>query len=380
MDVVPGHLLDDRYRVGPLVGSGGMASVHIATDVRLCRDVALKLFHPPVDEIAMARLAAEARMLAGLSHPGLIKVFDVCMEAEQPYLVMQLVSGCTLRTVINRGPLGPRQVARLGARLAETVRYVHSRQVVHRDIKPSNVLLDKDGVGYLADFGIAKAVGAAQLTASGHCVGTAAYLAPEQVSGADVEPAADIYSLGLVLLESLTGRAEFTGTEVEAAIARLSRSPRVPEWIPPALRRVLIAMTRRDPGDRPDAASCVSEFQAYVENPDADPASRTPTVITAPVVKTLTRSMKIPLRRWRPMHAAASLVVLAAAVTGVLLLSGDAHPAAPAQQPPTNPGVAPVVAVVPETAAGQVNVPEQQQQQQQRNGKKKHGKSRNEGG
>jgi eukaryotic-like serine/threonine-protein kinase len=366
-------LLDERYQLGPLVGRGGMATVHSATDVRLRRSVAVKLFHPPVDEIALARLTAEARLLAGLSHPGLVKVFDVCMESDQPYLVMQLIGGSTLRTVINRGVLEPAVVARLGARLAETLRYVHSRDVVHRDIKPSNVLLDDNGACYLADFGIAKAAGAAHLTATGHCVGTAAYLAPEQVSGIGAGPPADIYSLGLVLLECLTGEPEFTGTEVEAAVARLTRSPEVPRWIPPSLRRALVAMTAREPRDRPAAAECVTLFENYLDNPAPD-SGELPTVAVEPVdPPTKTLEVPAPTMRMRPVRAAGAFGVLSLVIAGAVLLSNDTGAGAgqSEDQQPAAPVVVPVVAVVTETAAGQVvvvsqqqNQPQQQQQQQ----------------
>jgi serine/threonine protein kinase len=367
VEVVPGRVLDERYQLGPLVGRGGMAIVHKATDIRLRRSVAVKLFHAPVDEIALARLTTEARLLAGLSHPGLVKVFDVCMESDQPYLVMQLIGGNTLRTLINRGALEPAVVARLGARLAETLRYVHSRDVVHRDIKPSNVLLDENGVCYLADFGIAKAAGAAGLTATGHCVGTAAYLAPEQVAGIGAGPPADIYSLGLVLLECLTGTPEFAGTEVEAAVARLTRSPEVPSWIPPALRRLLVAMTAREPADRPSAAACVTLFEDYLAD-SATLSGELPTVVVAPVDPP-TKSLPVagPTRRMRPVHAVGVLGVLSAVVTGAILLTNGAGAGTgqTSDQRPTAPVVVPVVAVVTETAAGQVVVVSQEQQPQQ---------------
>src|SRR5690349_17670069 len=236
------RLLDDRYRLGPVLGCGGMATVYTATDTKLGRQVAVKLFHPGADENTLARLETEARLLGGLTHPGLLRVFDVSIAGDEPYLVMQLVEGRTLRKVINDGPLRPVVVARLGSRLADTLAYVHSRQIVHRDIKPSNVLLDGSGNGYLADFGIAALIGAARLTKTGHCVGTAAYLAPEQVCGAEPNPDADIYSLALVLLECLTGRPEYPGADVEAAVARLARPPVVPDSVPAALRRTLVAM------------------------------------------------------------------------------------------------------------------------------------------
>jgi eukaryotic-like serine/threonine-protein kinase len=323
------RLLDDRYRLGPVVGRGGMATVHAATDTLLRRAVAVKLFTPP-DEVALARLSAEARLLAGLSHPGLLRVFDMSTAAGRPYLVMQLVSGVTLRTVINRGPVPAAFAARLGVRLAETLHYVHSQGVVHRDIKPSNVLLDDDSC-YLADFGIAKALGAARITASGHCVGTAAYLAPEQVSGLEAGPPADIYALGLVLLECLTGRPEYTGSEAEAAVARLNRPPHVPDGLPIALGAALTAMTARDPDDRPDAAACA----ALLGSP------RTPT-------KLLETARPRPRRLVR---AALSAAVLAGLAAGTLTLLNDAVPGSSRPTPPAEgPNAVPAVTLAPRTA------------------------------
>jgi eukaryotic-like serine/threonine-protein kinase len=257
-----GCLLDGRYRLGELIGTGGMSSVHAARDIRLDRTVAVKLFRPNADETALARLAEEARLLAGLSHPGVLRVFDVSTSARQPYLVMELVEGSTLRRLIDLGPIAPHKVAKVGVRLADTLAHVHSRRIVHRDIKPSNVLLDKDGAAYLADFGIARAIGTARMTAGGLCVGTAAYLAPEQVAGMEVGPAADIYALGLVLLECLTSRPEYTGSAVEAAVARLHRAPQMPDWLPAPWRDTLTAMTAINPRARPAAGQCAELLSA----------------------------------------------------------------------------------------------------------------------
>ncbi|OLR91319.1 serine/threonine-protein kinase [Actinokineospora bangkokensis] len=249
-----GTLLDGRYRLGELLGSGGMADVHRAVDVRLGRAVAVKLFHPKADGATIARLDTEARLLAGLSHPGLVRLYDIGADDSRPYLVMQLVSGLTLRAHLDRGVLPADTVARVGMRLADALAYVHSRGIVHRDLKPSNILLDDDGTCFLADFGIARAIGTERLTSVGHCVGTAAYLAPEQVRGAETGPGGDVYSLGLVLLECLTGEPEFTGTDIEAAVARLTRDPRIPRWLPKVWSDTLAKMTARDPADRPDMA------------------------------------------------------------------------------------------------------------------------------
>jgi eukaryotic-like serine/threonine-protein kinase len=265
----PDALLDGRYRLGDVLGRGGVATVYAAVDVLLGRDVAVKIFRPAGSRLSLYRFAAEARLLAGLSHPGLVTVHDVCLDGDRPYLVMHLVDGDTLRTLMDRGPVEPVITARIGARIADVLAYIHSRDIVHRDVKPSNVLVDGEGDGYLADFGIARARDAAHLTLSGELIGTAAYLAPEQVSDVDVTAKADVYALGLVLLECLTGRTEYTGTTVEAAVARLSRQPRIGEEVPRSWRGLLTAMTAREPVDRPDAAHCAGLFGALVRNPTA---------------------------------------------------------------------------------------------------------------
>jgi serine/threonine protein kinase len=348
MDVGRSRVLGDRYRLHTRLGRGGMATVYAATDTRLERPVAVKLFHSPTDEVTLARLAAEATLLAGLSHPGLVKLYDIETADEAPYLVMQLVPGETLRAAINRDPLPPARVARLGAKLADTLSYVHMRHIVHRDIKPSNVLLDHDDEPYLADFGIAKAVGSAGLTATGHCIGTAAYLAPEQVRGETAGAASDIYALGLVLLECLTGYAEYPGTEVESALARLTRAPQIPDWIPTELQAALTAMTRRDPDERPDAATCAR----LLGEPSSDPV---------PLEPTLRLDSPVPPRRLlprRPVTATAGAAVLAGLVSGILLTTGGAVAGQPSPVPavPTEGRVAPVVVVEPATAAAQVEL------------------------
>jgi hypothetical protein len=270
-------LLGGRYHLGRVLGRGGVATVFEAADVVLGRVVAVKCFRLGSNASSVYRFGMEARLLANLSHPGLVTVHDVCLEGDEPYLVMQLVTGTTLREVIDEGPLPPKAVARLGARLAEVLAYVHSCDVMHRDLKPSNVLVDDSGASYLTDFGLARALSAAHLTASDEFVGTAAYLAPEQVTSADTGPPGDIYSLGLILLECLTGQPEYTGTTAEVALARLSRPPRVPHSLGSGWRTVLTAMTEKDPADRPTAARCVELLDALANGqvPLAAPARRT---------------------------------------------------------------------------------------------------------
>jgi serine/threonine protein kinase len=183
----------------------------------------------------------------GLRHAG--------QHEGRPVLVTDLVDGPTLAEEIGRGPLDPERVRRLAVELAGALAHIHASGLVHRDLKPANVLIGEDGRPRLADFGIAKAADAdgAMETLPGTIVGTAAFLAPEQAQGLRVGPPADVYALGLVLLEALTGRREFPGTAAESAPARLHRDPVVPDGVPGALGDVLRAMTAAAPAERPTA-------------------------------------------------------------------------------------------------------------------------------
>ena len=181
-------------------------------------------------------------------------------DAGRPWVVMELVLGETLADALRRGPLEPVRTAEVGRVLAEALAHVHAEGLVHRDVKPANVLLGRDGRVRLTDFGIARLVDAARVTATGLTVGTAGYLSPEQVTGSHVGPPSDVYSLGLVLLECLTGAREYPGTAVEVALARLSRQPRVPADLPAGWPGLLEAMTAREPAGRPTAGEVATEL------------------------------------------------------------------------------------------------------------------------
>ncbi|HEX3589420.1 MAG TPA: serine/threonine-protein kinase [Pseudonocardiaceae bacterium] len=261
-----GSAVAGRYRLADALGHGAMANVYRAVDDRLERDVAVKLFHAGQDMAVRWRFGAEAQALARLSHPGLVGIYDAGVEGDRPYLVMELVDGESLRDRLLGGPLNADEVVLLGARLSLALAHVHGNGVVHRDVKPSNIVLDGNGSPHLADFGIALLLDAARVTTSNEIMGTAAYLSPEQILGVDVGSAADIYSLGLVLLECVTGELEYPGvSRVESALARLHRSPRMPDGMPAVLRELLTAMTAREPGDRPTAGDCAAWFWAVKE-------------------------------------------------------------------------------------------------------------------
>ncbi|WP_143143650.1 serine/threonine-protein kinase [Agrococcus sp. Marseille-P2731] len=262
--LAPGRMLAERYRIGPLLGTGGMSFVHRGTDVVLGRDVAIKaLVHGSADPTERQRVQAEIDVLAGLSHRALVTLFDAGSAAADgvsfTYLAMELVDGPTLGTRAALGAIAPNDIATMARDLAEALVVVHAAGVVHRDIKPANVLLAPTPVpgrefdAKLADFGIATLVDGTRLTATGTVLGTAAYLSPEQATGARVGPASDVYSLGLVLLESITGRREYPGPLMESLTARQSRDPVVPGAIGYRWKSLLAAMTARDPEARPSA-------------------------------------------------------------------------------------------------------------------------------
>ncbi|GAA0938081.1 serine/threonine-protein kinase [Pseudonocardia zijingensis] len=312
-----------RYELGAVLGAGSSAVVHRARDVRRGVEVAIKCFRPGASERDLRQQRQEMALLARLDHPGLVRLHDGGIVDECPFVVTDLVEGPTLAERIATGqPLAPGAVRRLGAQLADALAYVHATGIVHRDVKPANVLLGDGGRPRLADFGIARAMEATAATADGCVVGTAAYLAPEQVRGETVAPATDVYALGLVLLEALTGRREYPGAAVESATARLYRSPVVPDGLPAGLGTVLKAMTQDDPRRRPPAAAVAAALAA-------DPASPTAALGTATAVRA--RVVRHGRHRLgRPGTRPVSRIAIAAVTAIVAMLSVAAASAPPA--------------------------------------------------
>ncbi|MCM3613683.1 serine/threonine protein kinase [Microbacterium enclense] len=260
-----GELLDGRYRLGRLLGRGGYARVYEAVDTALERTVALKIIDGDgADPADVARVRSEIRLLASLSHPSLVTLYDAKLAGSPAYLVMELIAGPTLTDRIARGPLPAPEVARIGREIAEAFAVIHARGIVHRDVKPSNILIrpashtGETPRATLADFGIAALVGATRVTQADTVIGTAAYLSPEQAKGTPAAPSSDVYALGLVLLEALTGTRPFgSRTPHEALAARLISPPDIPADVPPPWRDVLHRMTALEPGERPDAAGVI---------------------------------------------------------------------------------------------------------------------------
>jgi hypothetical protein len=262
-----GLVLADRYEITRALARGGMADVVEALDRTLGRRVALKVFRSGAGA-DRARFDAEALLLASLDHPGLVRIYDAGEHDGAAFVVLELIEGDTLREVLAaEGPMSGDRLAGLGASVADALAYVHGRGVVHRDVSPSNILLDATGTPRLADFGIARLVDTTRVTAEATTLGTAAYMAPEQVQGHDVGPPADVYALGLVLLEAISGRRAFEGPAHEAAVARLVRPPDTTAGVPAAWSPLLAQMTERAAGNRPTADEVRSALAALRARP-----------------------------------------------------------------------------------------------------------------
>ncbi|MFN2555909.1 MAG: protein kinase [Nitriliruptorales bacterium] len=253
------RIVAERYQLEEPIATGGVAIVWRAHDIVLDRSVAVKLLHPHLtgDTTTVERFRREAQAAAQLAHPNAVAIYDTGLEDDLVYLVMEYVDGPSLRDVIQeQGALNPTVVAALGEQVASALGEAHLNGFVHRDVKPANILLTSEGLPKVTDFGIAKAVGQDDtLTTPGTVIGTAAYLAPEQLEGLEVDARADIYALGVLLYECLTGEPAYQGdTPTATAAARLSRELPPPRTvradIPRALDRIIVTATRRDPAER----------------------------------------------------------------------------------------------------------------------------------
>jgi tRNA A-37 threonylcarbamoyl transferase component Bud32 len=378
-------VLGGRYQLGEELGRGGMAVVHRATDLVLGREVAVKLFRSDVAVAAdPQRIRSEIRILASVNHPALVTLHDASAggPGEPAYLVMELVDGQDLGHLLPGFPA--RDLLTVASQVAGGLAHIHEQGIVHRDVKPANVLISRRGQtvrAKLGDLGIARLVDGTRMTAVGTLIGTAAYLSPEQVLGESPSPASDVYALGLLVLEGLTGEHPFTGTRAESLTARTSRPPHLPEGLTPEDAALLSSMTAVDPAQRMPAAAAEIALAAWSsEGPFSIPAAlqetraaATPTLVlpargggeraaeigTAPMqASAVTGGTVAASRPGRPASAARStgteetaelrtrphasrralvatlavLAVVAAGISGILLVRPGAQ-AAPAPEP-----------------------------------------------
>ena len=275
-----GRVLGGRYRLLELLGEGGMATIYRAHDSQLDRDVAVKLLRPQYGRDAgfIARFRQEAKSAASLNHPNVVNVYDYGTDEAGPFIVMELVDGENLAEILReRGFLPPLAAAGIAEQVAEALSVAHERGIVHRDVKPSNILLTADGRAKVVDFGIARALVEAQLTLPGTTLGSVHYFSPEQARGEPVTAISDVYSLGLVLFEMLTGRRAWTGDTAGAvALARLGNPPPHPAAfradVPPTLDAIVVRALALDPQDRfASADTMAAALGAFLADPSGPP-------------------------------------------------------------------------------------------------------------
>jgi eukaryotic-like serine/threonine-protein kinase len=318
--VQPDTIIDGRYRVIAKLGAGGMADVYEAEDQQLGRRVALKMLyrHLAEDVSFVERFRREASSAAGLQHPSIVGIFDRGEWDGTYYIAMELIRGRTLKDVIReRGPAPPEAAVDIVLQILRAARYAHQRGIVHRDMKPHNVMIDEEGRVKVTDFGIARA-GASDMTETGSVMGTAQYLSPEQAQGRPVDARSDLYSIGIVLYEMLTGSVPFDAeSPVSVALKQVSEAPVPPRErnpdVPPALDAVVLRALEKDPARRyPNADAFIEALLgAHVAPHEVVGAPPPPPPPPAPVEETLAEDDRRARRWWLWL-----LILLALAAIG----------------------------------------------------------------
>lgn len=331
------HILSDRYELGPLLGQGGMARVHRGLDRHLRRPVAIKVLAPPFDRDKgfVERFRREARTAAGLSHPSIVAVFDSGSDDGTHFIVTELVEGETLADRLRRdGPMAPDDAVGVAVDVCRALEAAHARGLIHRDIKPGNVMLLPDGRVKVVDFGIARAAGSDTLTGTGVVLGSSAYLSPEQASGKGVDERADLYALGCVLYEMLTGEVPFRAeTPVATMYRHVNEDPPPPSSVSnvrPELEDIVMRCLEKEPRRRfASAAELESALLAVLLTSSGDTQPLVPVGgsddETRPIAPAPTRSAGRHRGRRIPVRglAAASVIALLALAAFALASTND---------------------------------------------------------
>ena len=278
VDSSPAVRIAQRYLLGERIAVGGMGEVYLATDERLGRQVAVKVLSPAFAESPdfVERFRREALTAAALSHPNIAQVYDYGVDGASHFIVMEYAEGWDLAHLIREhGRLTPSDAVRIAEQVCAALAVAHRAGVVHRDVKPGNVIVRPDGTVKVTDFGIARALGQASITDTGTIMGTAAYVAPEQARGEPTTPASDLYSLGILLFQMLTGAVPFEGdTPVAVAIRHLDEPVPLPSSrvadLPANLDEVVVRATAKAPADRyPDADAMAAALRVHETRADA---------------------------------------------------------------------------------------------------------------
>jgi eukaryotic-like serine/threonine-protein kinase len=327
-EVAPETMVDGRYRVLNRLGSGGMADVYCAEDTHLGRQVALKVLYRRFAQDAefVERFKREAQSAAGLTHPNVVNVFDRGQHDGTYYIAMEYLPGRTLKQVIaERGPLDQESVIDIGVQILRAASFAHRRGVIHRDLKPHNVMLDDAGNAKVTDFGIARA-GASEMTEAGSIMGTAQYLSPEQAQGQSAGAQSDIYSIGIILYELLTGRLPFDGESAVAIAVQHLNDPPAPisslrPDVAPELEAAVMRALAKDPAARwADADEFIRALEGARAGVAAAPLGQD-TAAFAPLPPAAVEHEEEPKRRWP--WIALGLTALLIALGALLLAGGD---------------------------------------------------------